>query len=103
MNSSSFDLAFHFGVLSVQTFNIALLTFILSQLNFFQCHTKIIVCPLLGAVTFIDEDKRLRTFPLKNIEKHGCSIKLYTRVNYARKMIQKHMLPESENQNGKKE
>lgn len=73
------------------------------QLNFFQCHTKIIVCPLLGAVTFIDEDKRLRTFPLKNIEKHGCSIKLYTRVNYARKMIQKHMLPESENQNGKKE
>lgn len=103
MNSSFFDLVFHFRVLGVHLFDVALLFFILSQLNFFQCHTKIIVCPLLEAVTFIDEDKRLRTFPLKNIEKHGCAMKLYTRLNYARKMIQKHMLPESENQTGKKE
>lgn len=57
------------------------------QINFFKCHTKIIVCPLMGAVTYIDEAKRFRTFPLKNIEKYGCSRSLAKRLNYALKMV----------------
>ena len=32
------------------------------QINFFKDHTKIILCPLLGAVTYIDETRRNRTF-----------------------------------------
>ena len=57
------------------------------QINFFKDHTKIIVCPLMAAVTYIDENKRFRTFPLKNIEKHGCSRSVASRLHYARKMI----------------
>ncbi|KAK2568246.1 Serine/threonine-protein kinase PLK1 [Acropora cervicornis] len=57
------------------------------QINFFKCHTKIIVCPLMAAVTYIDETKRFRTFPLKNIEKYGCSKSLAKRLGYALKMV----------------
>lgn len=57
------------------------------QINFFKCHTKIMVCPLMGAVTYIDEAKRFRTFPLKNIEKYGCSKSLAKRLGYALKMV----------------
>jgi polo-like kinase 1 len=32
------------------------------QINFFKDHTKIILCPLMSAVTYIDEDKKNRTF-----------------------------------------
>ena len=32
------------------------------QINFFKDHTKIILCPLLGAVTYIDETRKNRTF-----------------------------------------
>ena len=32
------------------------------QINFFKDHTKIILCPLLGAVTYIDESRKNRTF-----------------------------------------
>jgi len=32
------------------------------QINFFKDHTKIILCPLLGAVTYIDEGRKNRTF-----------------------------------------
>ena len=32
------------------------------QINFFKDHNKIILCPLLQAVTFIDETGRNRTF-----------------------------------------
>ena len=32
------------------------------QINFSEDHTKIILCPLLGAVTYIDETGNNRTF-----------------------------------------
>ena len=32
------------------------------QINFFKDHTKIILCPLLGAVTYIDESRKNSTF-----------------------------------------
>lgn len=70
------------------------------QINFFKDHTKIIVCPLMGAATYIDEGKRFRTFPLKNIEKHGCCRSLASRLHYARKMIDQ--IQENEKK-GKKE
>jgi hypothetical protein len=43
------------------------------QINFFKDHTKIICDPLLGGITYIDEQKRARTFSLELIEKYGCS------------------------------
>ncbi len=49
------------------------------QINFFKDHTKIILCPHMGAVTYIDEDKRNRTFRLDLIEKYGCNQELASR------------------------
>ncbi|KAF5269272.1 hypothetical protein FQR65_LT02573 [Abscondita terminalis] len=52
------------------------------QLNFSD-HTKIIICPLMTAITFIDEDKSFRTFRFSSIEKNGCSVLLYDKIRYA--------------------
>ncbi|KAK2179522.1 hypothetical protein NP493_486g01010 [Ridgeia piscesae] len=59
------------------------------QINFFQDHTKIIVCPLMGAVTYIDEKRDFRTYRLKLIEKYGCSKELASRLRYARTMVER--------------
>nr|KAG5702903.1 hypothetical protein BaRGS_034676 [Batillaria attramentaria] len=40
------------------------------QINFFQDHTKIILCPLMAAVTYIDEKREFRTFRMNLIENH---------------------------------
>jgi len=53
------------------------------QINFFKDHTKIILCPLLGAVTYIDESRKNRTFRFDLLEKFGCSPELASRLNYA--------------------
>ncbi|CAF4915286.1 unnamed protein product [Pieris macdunnoughi] len=52
------------------------------QINF-QDHTKIILCPLMQAVTYIDVEKNFRTFRFATIEEHGCDKKLYTNLKYA--------------------
>merc|ERR1711962_1749638 len=53
------------------------------QINFFKDHTKIILCPLLGAVTYIDESRKNRTFRFDLLEKHGCTTELASRLTYA--------------------
>lgn len=59
------------------------------QLNFFKDHTKIILCPRMGAVSYIDETAQFRTFRLSEIEKVGCSKELATRLEYARAMVER--------------
>ncbi|XP_013148416.1 PREDICTED: serine/threonine-protein kinase PLK1 [Papilio polytes] len=56
------------------------------QINF-QDHTKIILCPLMQAVTYIDVEKNFRTFRFSTIEEHGCDKKLYTNLTYALEKI----------------
>ncbi|XP_038208591.1 serine/threonine-protein kinase polo [Zerene cesonia] len=56
------------------------------QINF-QDHTKIILCPLMQAVTYIDVEKNFRTFRFTTIEEHGCDKKLYTNLKYALEKI----------------
>jgi len=53
------------------------------QINFFKDHTKIILCPLLGAVTYIDEQRRNRTFRFDLLEKYGCGRDIAMRLTYA--------------------
>jgi len=53
------------------------------QINFFKDHTKIILCPMLGAVTYIDETKKNRTFRFDLLEKYGCSEEIASRLSYA--------------------
>ncbi|CAH2262155.1 serine/threonine-protein kinase polo [Pararge aegeria] len=52
------------------------------QINY-QDHTKIILCPLMQAVTYIDIDKNFRTFRFSTLEEHGCDKKLYANLTYA--------------------
>ncbi|NXX96049.1 PLK1 kinase, partial [Centropus bengalensis] len=59
------------------------------QINFFKDHTKVILCPLMAAVTYIDEKRDFRTYKLSLIEEHGCSEELASRLRYARTMVEK--------------
>lgn len=49
----------------------------------FSDHTKIIMCPLMAAITYIDEDKSFLTFRFSTIEQYGCSAGLYEKIRYA--------------------
>uniref|UniRef100_A0AAY5ERN5 Serine/threonine-protein kinase PLK n=1 Tax=Electrophorus electricus TaxID=8005 RepID=A0AAY5ERN5_ELEEL len=59
------------------------------QINFFQDHTKLILCPLMAAVTYIDERRDFRTYRMSLIEEYGCSKELASRLRYARSMVEK--------------
>lgn len=49
----------------------------------FGDHTKIMMCPLMAAISYIDEDKSFRTFRFSSIQKNGCSMGLYEKMRYA--------------------
>ncbi|XP_065184611.1 serine/threonine-protein kinase PLK1-like [Sycon ciliatum] len=53
------------------------------QINFFKDHNKIILCPRMQAVTYIDEERHFRTFPFHLIEACGCSETLAEHMAYA--------------------
>ena len=59
------------------------------QINFFKDHSKVIYDPLLGGVTYIDEQKRPRTFNLELIEKYGCNAELASRLTYTFDKVKK--------------
>ncbi|KAF7237472.1 Serine/threonine-protein kinase PLK1, partial [Varanus komodoensis] len=59
------------------------------QINFFQDHTKVILCPLMAAVTYINEKREFRTYRLSLIEEFGCCKELASRLRYARTMVEK--------------
>ncbi|XP_048848078.1 serine/threonine-protein kinase PLK1-like [Brienomyrus brachyistius] len=59
------------------------------QINFFQDHTKLILCPLMAAVTYIDERREFRTYRMSLIEEQGCCRDLACRLRYARTMVEK--------------
>ncbi|XP_072240829.1 serine/threonine-protein kinase PLK1 [Leuresthes tenuis] len=59
------------------------------QINFFQDHTKLILCPLMAAVTYIDEKREFRTYKLSLLEEFGCCKELASRMRYAKLMVEK--------------
>lgn len=59
------------------------------QINFFQDHTKLILCPLMGAVTYIDEKREFRTYRMSLLEEFGCCKELASRLRYAKLMVEK--------------
>jgi len=65
------------------------------QINFFHDHTKIIVCPIMGAVTYIDEKRDYRTFKFSLIEKYGCTKEVFTRLKYAKTSVERIMQSKS--------
>ncbi|KAM9819009.1 serine/threonine-protein kinase PLK1 [Syngnathus typhle] len=61
------------------------------QINFFQDHTKLILCPLMSAVTYIDERRDFRTYKLSLLEEFGSSKELFNRIRYAKLMVERLM------------
>jgi len=61
------------------------------QINFFQDHTKLILCPLMSAVTYIDENREFRTYKFSALQEHGCTRDLSLRLSYATDVVQRLM------------
>lgn len=55
----------------------------------FQDHTKLILCPFMNAVTYIDEKREFRTYKLSLLEEFGCTKELASRLRYAKLMVEK--------------
>ncbi|KAH8399535.1 hypothetical protein KR215_000040 [Drosophila sulfurigaster] len=62
------------------------------QLNFSD-HMKIILCPRMSAITYMDHEKNFRTYRFSTIAQSGVSKDLYQKIRYAheklRKMLEK--------------
>jgi len=57
------------------------------QINFSEDHTKMILCPLMAAVTYIDQEKRCRTYRLSTMQTKKCMSKeIYGRLLFAEKI-----------------
>lgn len=52
------------------------------QINFLD-HTKIIMCPLMAAVTYIDTEKNFKTYRFQTIQENGCCKGLAKNLAYA--------------------
>ncbi|CAI5444153.1 unnamed protein product [Caenorhabditis angaria] len=59
------------------------------QINFFEDHIKMILCPLMHAVTFIDQHKRFSTYKFSHLPKNGCPEQYMKRLKYAQSMVER--------------
>jgi polo-like kinase 1 len=50
---------------------------------------KIMLCPLMQAVTYIDSEKNFRTYRFSTIAEHGCSSDLYQKLRYAHEKLKR--------------
>ncbi|VDK65529.1 unnamed protein product [Onchocerca ochengi] len=65
------------------------------QLNFFEDHTKLVICPLMGAATYIDSERNFRVLKLSALAKYGCPKALLDRLRYAKMMVERLMAAHS--------
>ncbi|XP_076290664.1 serine/threonine-protein kinase polo isoform X2 [Lasioglossum baleicum] len=56
------------------------------QINFLD-HSKIIMCPLMAAVTYIDTAKNFRTYRFQSIQENGCCQGLAKNLGYAHEKL----------------
>ncbi|KAM7327265.1 hypothetical protein ACRRTK_013632 [Alexandromys fortis] len=54
-----------------------------------QSEGQLMLCPLMAAVTYIDEKRDFRTYRLSLLEEYGCFKELASRLRYARTMVDK--------------
>ncbi|GAB1598412.1 mucin-5AC-like isoform X1 [Argonauta hians] len=57
------------------------------QINFFEDHTKIILCPVMGAVTYIDEKRNCKTYRFLTLGEHGVTKDLFERLFYSKTIV----------------
>lgn len=58
------------------------------QINFFQDHTKLILCPLMQAVSYIDNQRVFHTYRFETLH-NGCPPDLFSRLKYARVVLER--------------
>ena len=58
------------------------------QLNFSD-HMKLILCPRMSAITYMDQEKNLRTYRFSTIVENGVSKDLYQKIRYAQEKLRK--------------
>ncbi|XP_034482984.1 serine/threonine-protein kinase polo [Drosophila innubila] len=58
------------------------------QLNFSD-HMKIILCPRMSAITYMDHEKNFRTYRFSTIAQSGVSKDLYQKMRYAQEKLRK--------------
>lgn len=61
------------------------------QMNFFQDHTKLILCPHLGAITYVNQSREFRTYKLSLLQRFGCTVELHSKLRYARDVVSRSM------------
>jgi len=61
------------------------------QVNFFHDHSKLIVCPLMAAATYIDINKNVSTYKFSLLEHYGCPKELFSRLKYTKVMVERLM------------
>lgn len=49
------------------------------QINF-KDHTKIVMCPLMKAITYIDHTRKIKTFKFSSLEKVGYSVDFFKKM-----------------------
>lgn len=59
------------------------------QVNFIEDHTKLIICPLKQAVTFVDTARVFRTYKFSKPEQKGYLEELRPRLEIAKKMLER--------------
>uniref|UniRef100_A0A914HF39 Serine/threonine-protein kinase PLK n=1 Tax=Globodera rostochiensis TaxID=31243 RepID=A0A914HF39_GLORO len=69
------------------------------QINFFQDHSKLIVCPLMSAATYIDQHRNVFTCKFQYLDKFGCPKDLCQRLKYTKAMVER-LITRYENPNG---
>lgn len=52
---------------------------------------KIILCPRMSAVTYIDNGRNFRTYKFSTIAQYGCSTDLYQKLRYAHEKLKRLM------------
>jgi len=57
------------------------------QINFFQDHIKLILCPLMNAVTYVNANREFRTFKISLLGELGCTKEFMSRIRYASEVI----------------
>jgi len=59
------------------------------QINFFHDHSKLIFCPLMQAVTYIDDAENASTYKFSLMRSSGCPNEVRSRLNYTKGVIEK--------------
>ncbi|VEL32960.1 unnamed protein product [Protopolystoma xenopodis] len=63
--------------------------------NFLKDHAKIVLCPLMRAVTYIDAGRDFKTYRFKLLRKNGMIPIVEKRLRYALKMIDFFIKPQA--------